>query len=118
MFRFFTGNAQVIHKRIEALQAQIDIWDQFVPQNAQAYKRLETQIEILRDELHDYKAALHKLRGQVHGPKGPEVVALNRERAPRTHSSAMTKDELRKRAGIVAGRPAPVAEEQPEYEDE
>lgn len=101
MFRFFTGNSQVIHSRIKALQGQLDAWEAFVPQNARAMQRLETQIADLREELSDYKAALHKLRGQVHGPRAQI------ERPPARQVALATKDDLRKRAGIIAGRPAP-----------
>lgn len=101
MFRFFTGNPQVIHSKIAAMQATLDVWEAFVPANARHMQRLEMQIDVLREEIAEHKAALHKLRGQVHGPKAQI------ERLPARQVQFATKDDLRRRAGIIAGQPAP-----------
>jgi len=111
---FFTGYAPVIHSQIKALQGRIDAWEAFVPQNARQQQRLETQIADLREELDAHKAALHKLRGQFHGPRGAEVSNARREPA---FPPLTTKDALRRRAGIVAGLPAR-HEPQQDNEDE
>lgn len=110
---FFTGNAQVIHSKIKAMQATIDVWEAFVPANARHMQRLEMQIDVLREEIADHKAALHKLRGQVHGPKAQEPEFRSKVRGLRVEDApALTpKDELRRRAGIIAGRPAPHTQE-------
>jgi len=101
MFRFFTGNSQVIHSRIKALTAQLDVLEASVHAGTRHSSRLETQIDELRSELVDHKAALHKLRGQVHGPKGADSIP----RLPaRQVQLAESKDDLRRRAGIVAGK--------------
>jgi len=90
---------------MRALQAQLDVWEAFVPQNARSMQRLETQIADLREELSGYAAAVHKLRGQVHGPKAQI------DRPPARQLQFATKDDLRRRAGIIAGQPAPHAQE-------
>jgi septal ring factor EnvC (AmiA/AmiB activator) len=101
MHWIFTGNPQVLQTKIKALQAQLDVWEAYVPQTARHIARLETQIEELRSEISDHKAALHKLRGQVHGPRAQI------ERLPARQVQFATKDDLRRRAGIIAGQPAP-----------
>ena len=103
MFSFFTGNSQAINSRIKALQGQLDAWEALVHANGKHAQRLETQIDVLREELADHKAALHKLRGQVHGPKAQERGDIPRPPA-RQVQMYETKDALRRRAGIVAGK--------------
>jgi septal ring factor EnvC (AmiA/AmiB activator) len=110
MFRFFTANSQVINSQIRALQERIDAWEAFVPQNRKVQQRLETEIADAREEIAALDKALHKLRGQFHGPKSQEV---KREAA---FPPLTTKEALRRRAGIIAGQPAPHAGSEPSYE--
>jgi hypothetical protein len=105
MFRFFTANPQVAKAKIAALEAELDGITAFVRGQGEYNSRLETRISELREEILAFGAALHKLRGQVHGPRAQET-----PRAPTrldTGSLNPAKDELRRRAGIVAGRPTP-----------
>jgi chromosome segregation ATPase len=99
--RFFTGSSLVIRSKLAEMQARLDVWEAFVPQNARAQQRIEKEIAELREEMADYKTALHKLRGQVHGPKAQI------ERLPARQVQFRTKDDLRRAAGIIAGQPAP-----------
>lgn len=103
MLKFFTGNPQVANSKLAAMQAELDGLVAFVRAQGQYNGRLETQIGELREEIVSYGAALHKLRGQVHGPKAQDIPRL----PARQVQYATAKDELRARAGIVAGRPAP-----------
>jgi hypothetical protein len=116
MHRFFTVNPRVANSKLAALQAELDGLTAFVRAQGQYNGRLETRIGELQASIEDYSAALHKLRGQVHGPKAQLPENKPQRRAL---TSITTKDELRQRAGLIAGRPAPHNEfDQRSEEDE
>jgi len=116
MFRFFTGNPQVAKAKLAALQARIDILEANVPLDTVARKRLETTLAELREEFAEFQTAFHRLRGQVHGPRAQDVIGRPKARQVQ---EAESKEELRRRAGIVAGKyPAAHSVTEPPQQDE
>jgi len=106
--RFFTASPQVANSKMAAMKAELDGMVEFVRQQGSYNQRLETRIGELRDEIVAFGAALHKLRGQVHGPKAQDIPRLPARQVQFAEGSLNpAKDALRRRAGIVAGRPTP-----------
>jgi multidrug resistance efflux pump len=117
MHSFFTGLFRLSPQSYKGIRAALDMHDADMHVANLRAQRLETRIMQLEERIDTTDAALHKLRGQVHGPKAQ---LEQRERARPQLTALSSKDELRKRAGLIAGRPAPHNEfdQRQENEDE
>lgn len=116
--RFFGRRAQVIHREKEALDRAAALaegqrqWKamcdavSLLGREVKALKeaappsvsKLITRLDELEEQLSTTKAQLHKLRGQVHGPRG----ASRREDGDEIPFG--DKEALRRRAGIQHGQ--------------
>jgi hypothetical protein len=90
--RLFTGYPQ-----ISALEERILVLEQ-------AYRHQRNETNAVKEAVESCEARLHKLRGQVFGGlnRGQERPAARQMQGADAQSE---KDRLRRRVGIVAGRP-------------
>jgi hypothetical protein len=72
------------------------------PRLLERVKALETLVDELDDQLKQMKIQHHKLSGRFYGRFGTGEVSPQRLEAVIT-----SKDDLRRMAGIIPGRPAP-----------
>lgn len=80
-------------------------------QLAAALHSLRSKIETHDAELDAVTDSLHQLRGKFYAERRKlQPISSNSDSAPEPTNAATVKDMLRRRAGLVAGRPTPHSE--------
>ncbi|HEX6825649.1 MAG TPA: hypothetical protein VF077_04965 [Nitrospiraceae bacterium] len=103
--RIFTGKAQSDAQANKARDGRIDMLTQDVQLLVARCGRLERELALVAASLDAHAAALHKLRGQFFGPRAHDDPRPRLEARQVQHANGTLKDELRRRAGITAGKP-------------